>query len=60
MHSQKKTLPAQTRNLASLYEGMFIAERMGRGEGHRSATDLCTLAKPYNMPGRETQGYRWL
>ena len=23
-------------------------------------TGLCTLAIPYNMPGREPQGYRWL
>ena len=43
----------EARNLASLYNGVFIAERMPRRERHRSVTGLCTLAIPYNIPGRE-------
>ena len=50
----------ETRNLASLYDGVFIAEKIDRREGHRFITGLCTLAIRYNMPGREPQGYRWL
>ena len=46
------------RNLASLYDGVFIAERIGRREGHRFVTGLCTLVISYNMPGREPEGYR--
>ena len=74
MHNQEKTLPPQmktkalvvkgvnsgTRNLSSLYDGVFITERMGRRERHRSVTGLCTLAISYNMPGREPKGYGWL
>ena len=40
-------------NLASLYDGEFIAERMGRREGHRLINGLCTLAIPFNMPGQD-------
>ena len=36
--------------LSSLYDGVFIAKRMGQREGHPSTTGLCTLAL------RESQG----
>ena len=54
-----KGVNSGTRNLSSLYDGVFITERMGCREGHRSVTGFCTLAIPYNMPGREPQGYGW-
>ena len=38
---------------ASLYYGVFIAERMGWREGHQSMNGLCTLVRPYHMPGQE-------
>ena len=38
------------RNLARLSDGVFIAKRMGRREGHQSMTGLCTLARPYSIP----------
>ena len=38
-------------NFASLHDGVFIGERVGQKEGHRSVTGLCALAIPYNMPG---------
>ena len=38
-----------TRNLASLYDGVFIAERMGRKEGHRSVTGLWTLVSGFYL-----------
>ena len=28
----------ETRDLATLYDGVFIAKKMGRGEGHK---DIC-------------------
>ena len=46
----------RTRDLTSLYDGVFIAERMGRGEGHPFITGLCTLAIPHNMRGRDSLG----
>ena len=47
----------EKRNLAGLYDGVFIAKKVGRREGHQSVNGLCTLAKPYNMPGQEMQAY---
>ena len=49
-----------TGNFASLYDGQFIEERIGRREGDRFIAVLCTLSIRYNMPGREPQWYRWL
>ena len=46
----------RTRDLTSLYDGAFIAERMGWREGHRFITGSGTLTIPYNIPEREPQG----
>ena len=42
-----------TINFASLFDGLFIAEKMGRGQRHQSMAGLCTLARRYNIPIRE-------
>ena len=46
----------RTRDLTSLYDDAFIAERMGWREGHQFITGSCTLTIPYNIPEREPQG----
>ena len=72
MHNQKKALLSQMsygvrkgvnngkRNLASLYDGVFIVEKMCRREAHRSVLGFGTSVRPYNMSRREPQWYRWL
>ena len=38
-----------TRTLATSDDGVLLAERMVRLEGHRITTGLCTLAIPYTI-----------
>ena len=40
-----------TKNFAILYDGVPIAESIGLKGGHLSTIFLCTLQRPYNIPG---------
>ena len=42
-----------TKNLAILYDGIPVAEVMGLKVGHLSTMFLCTLRRPYKIPGLE-------
>ena len=47
----------ETIRLASLHDGVIIAEKMGRGERHPFTTGSYTLARPSaEVPGREAEG----
>ena len=47
-----------TKNLASLYDGVLIAERMGRKGGQSPTDPLWTLQSPYKTPGWLPKTYR--
>ena len=42
-----------TKNFAISYDGVPIAERMGPKRGRLSTMFLCTLQRPYKIPGLE-------
>ena len=42
-----------SKNFAILYDDVPIAEKMGLKGGHLSTMFLCTLPRPYKIPGLE-------
>ena len=49
-----------TKNFASLYVGVPMADKIGLKDGRPSLTILWTLAKPYIIPGLEPEGLKSL
>ena len=49
-----------TKNFAILYDGVPIAEKMGLKGGHLSTMFLCTLQRPYRIPGLEPTAFIFL
>ena len=49
-----------TKNFASLYVGVPIADNRGVKDGRQSVTILWTLAEPYIIPGLEPEGLKSL
>ena len=49
-----------TKNLASLYVGVPMADKIVLKDGRLSVTILWTLAKPYIIPGLEPEGLKSL
>ena len=47
-----------TKNFASLYVGVPMADKIGLKDGRPSVTILRTLAKPYIIPGLEPEGLK--
>ena len=45
-----------TRNFASLYVGVLIADRIGRNLGMLLVTVFCTFGRPYKIPGLDPIG----
>ena len=51
----------RTKNLASLYVGVPMTDKIGLGDGRPSVTILWTLAEPYIIiPGLEPEGFKFL
>ena len=48
------------KNLASLYVGVLMADKIGLKDRRPSVTILLTLAKPYIIPGLEPEGIKSL
>ena len=48
-----------TKNFASLYVGVPMADKIGLKDGRPSVTILWTLAKPYVIPGLEPEGLKF-
>ena len=49
-----------TKNFASLYVGVPMADKIGLKDGGPSVAILWTLAKPYINPGLEPEGLKSL
>ena len=49
-----------TKNFASLYAGVPMADKIGLKDGRPSVTILWTLAEPYIIPGLEPEGLKSL
>ena len=49
-----------TKNFASLYVGVSIADKIDLKDGRTSVIILWTLAKPYIIPGLEPEGFKSL
>ena len=49
-----------TKNFASLYVGVPMADKIGLKDGRPSVTILWTLAKPYIIPGLQPEGLKSL
>ena len=49
-----------TKNFASLYVGVPMADKISLKDGRPSVTIVWTLAKPYTIPGLEPEGLKTL
>ena len=50
----------ETKNFASLYVGVPMADKIGQKDVRSSVTILWILAEPYIIPGLEPEGFRSL
>ena len=49
-----------TKNVAILYVGVAISDKIGRKGGTPSLIGLCILARPYKIPGLEPTGCKYI
>ena len=50
----------ETKNFASLYVGVPMADKIGQKDVRSSVTILWILAEPYIIPGLEPEGFKSL